>query len=76
MKGFKDFFDSLKIYNTQAKLKNFKFTKEDIEKQAAVLQQLTEIDRIKELKSKIDANTTYLSGQSSFKGQVMGRKHQ
>lgn len=62
IKGFKDFFDSLKIYNTQAKLKNFKFTKEDIEKQAAVLQQLTEIDRIKELKSKIDANTTYLSG--------------
>ncbi|NSW90431.1 MAG: exonuclease SbcC [Firmicutes bacterium] len=61
IRSFKEFLDSIKRYNTQAKLKNFKYTGEDIEKHAAALKQLAEIDKIKELKTTIETDTSYIS---------------
>lgn len=62
IKEFKNFLDCLKIFNTQAKLKNFRYTEEEIDKQCAALKLIADIDKIKDLKSKIEANTAYLSG--------------
>ncbi|MBA1336325.1 MAG: hypothetical protein HPY66_2760 [Firmicutes bacterium] len=62
IKEFKNFLDGLKIFNTQAKLKNFRYTEEEIDKQGTALKLIADIDKIKDLKSKIEANTTYLSG--------------
>lgn len=62
IKEFKNFLDGLKIFNTQAKLKNFRYTEDEIDKQGAALKLIADIDKIKDLKSKIEVNTAYLSG--------------
>lgn len=62
VKEFKNFLDSLKIFNTQAKLKNFRYTEEEIDKYSIALKLIAAIDKIKDIKSQIEANTTYLSG--------------
>lgn len=61
VRSFKDFLDTVKIYNTPAKLKNFKYTLQDMENQGSTLKILSEIDKIKDFKFQIDVNTTYLS---------------
>lgn len=70
IKEFKNFLDGLKIFNNQAKLKNFRYTDEEIDRQGAALKLISDIEKIKDLKSKIETNTTYLSGaEIVFKNQ-------
>mgnify|MGYP000850961508 CR=1 FL=1 len=61
IREFKDFLDSIKIYNNTAKLKNFRYSEDEIEKYGSALKFMDEVDKIRDLKSKIEANTSYLS---------------
>jgi energy-coupling factor transporter ATP-binding protein EcfA2 len=59
--GLKDFLESIIRFDTVAKLKNIKFTVEEIEKHERAKEIIKEMDKIRDLKEKLDSNIQYLS---------------
>ena len=59
--GFKDFLDSLKKYNTPAKLKNFKPTSTEIKEQFKAFEVIKELNSLKSFKQEIEPYASYLS---------------
>ncbi len=56
----KEFLESVNRFNTVAKLKNIKFTIEEIEKHQKSKEIIKESDKIRDLKEKLDPNIQYL----------------
>jgi hypothetical protein len=63
---FKEFLDSLKIYNTPAKLKSFKYTAEEIEENFKTNRILKDIKLILEFREKIRDYVDYLKAAEAF----------
>ncbi|MCX7884685.1 MAG: DUF6079 family protein, partial [Caloramator sp.] len=63
---FREFLDSLKIYNTPAKLKSFKYTVNDIEENFKPNKILKEIKLILEFREKIQSYVEYLKAAEAF----------
>ncbi|KKC29836.1 DUF6079 family protein [Caldanaerobacter subterraneus KAk] len=57
---FKDFLDGLKIYNTPQKLKSFKYTAEELDKNFKPLDILEKVKLLKEFKTRIESEVNYL----------------
>lgn len=57
---FKEFLDGLKIYNTPQKLKSFKYTVEELDRNFKPLEILNKIKLLKEFKNKIESEVNYL----------------
>ncbi|WP_026486463.1 DUF6079 family protein [Caldanaerobius polysaccharolyticus] len=56
-----NFLDSLRVYNTAGKLKNFRYREEDISRQNAGIKVMKEVERLKSIKEKVGPYTSYLS---------------
>lgn len=61
LKELKDFLDTIKQYNTPAKLKNFRFSEEDVERYLTHFTVMKEILMIKDFKFQVDPNVSYLT---------------
>lgn len=61
LKELKDFLDAIKQYNTPAKLKNFRFSGEDVEVHLAHFTVMKEIAKIKVFKTEVDPYVSYLT---------------
>jgi hypothetical protein len=72
---FRDFLDSLKKYNTPAKLKNFKPTSGEIENYFKALEIIKELNILKSFKQEIDPYASYLaSAELVLKDEAWGKK--
>jgi energy-coupling factor transporter ATP-binding protein EcfA2 len=59
--SFKVFLESLQVYNTPGKLKNFKYTEDEVKTQKSGMDALTFIGTIEELISELGAASSYVS---------------
>jgi uncharacterized protein YaaR (DUF327 family) len=63
--GAKQFLESLHAFNTPAKLKNFKYTQEEIEAHRPALERAKDIESLKAFADSISDYTSYLSNAQS-----------
>lgn len=62
----KDFFESLMVYNTAGKLKNFKYSQEDVKQHETVLSDINELENLKEFTTKLNPIVSWLSSAQSI----------
>ena len=61
LSGTKDFLESLQAYNSVGKLKNFRFSADEVIAHSSGLEQLAEINKLQLLVSELNGLTSYLS---------------
>ena len=61
LKELKDFLDAVKQYNSPAKIKNFRFSEEDVERYLAHFTVMNEILMIRDFKLQVDPYVSYLA---------------
>ncbi len=61
LKTLKDFLDAIKQYNTPAKLKNFRFSEDEVASSLANIEIMQEILDIRDFKLKVDPYVSYLT---------------
>lgn len=62
----KEFFESLMVYNTAGKLKNFKYSQEDVKQHETVLGDINELENLKEFTTKLNPIVSWLSSAQSI----------
>lgn len=62
----KEFFESLMVYNTPGKLKNFKYSQEDVKQHENVLSDIKELENLKAFTTKLNPIVAWLSSAQSI----------
>ncbi|MDI3529939.1 MAG: hypothetical protein PWQ23_1758, partial [Thermoanaerobacter sp.] len=61
LNNFRDFLDSLKAFNTPGKLRNFKYTEEELKEKFKTLETVKKIEKIIDFKNEVEELVKYLS---------------